>query len=420
MSSALLSSSRHRPRDGGGHYSSRELPEDLAESLEAADVWAAARSVAPNNKFVEVRGWRVEWRPRLGGGKTGKQGDMYIFPPCDESYGWGKPIRSLSALHDILILRLEAQLAGSAVWSPPMRGSLVEVRLQLADETPGGADEASTEEWRRAEVRKVEPSLGGSFQVVIHTADGEPDESLTRWCTAWNENDEWRRIAGQSLFARSRPGKRVRRCGACAGCRAQDCGVCNACRDKPKFGGPGTAKQACSKRRCSKPVVPTDSDGAAGNGNNNSSGAAATQAYAGGPEETEYEHAAYAFVANGGAAYDQEVISESFEQGMPLHRPPSYDDEDDEDDDDAEDDDDELGGGVEESSAVEGGSEEEQMASLRRQLARAHKRARKMRKSAIEVMRYGRAVYPLAHAAQPGLEPPDCFIAPLPPLPRLL
>ena len=43
-----------------------------------------------------------------------------------------------------------------------------------------------------------------------------------------------------------------------------------------------------------------------------------------------------------------------------------------------------------------------------------------MRKSAIEVMRYGRAVYPLAHAAQPGLEPPDCFIAPLPPLPRLL
>ena len=33
-------------------------------------------------------------------------------------------------------------------------------------------------------------------------------------------------------------------------CQRNDCGDCKACKDKPKFGGPGTAKQACEKRRC--------------------------------------------------------------------------------------------------------------------------------------------------------------------------
>ena len=34
-------------------------------------------------------------------------------------------------------------------------------------------------------------------------------------------------------------------------------GKCSACRDKPKFGGLGTAKQACILRRCAQPVMPT-------------------------------------------------------------------------------------------------------------------------------------------------------------------
>ena len=98
----------------------------------------------------------------------------------------------------------------------------------------------------------------GSFQVVVHDAEGAPDERWMRWCSAFNEETEWRRIVGQPQFAQARPGKRSRRCGQCAGCLTQDCGVCSACRDKPKFGGPGTAKQACVKRRCARPTLPAE------------------------------------------------------------------------------------------------------------------------------------------------------------------
>ena len=145
-----------------------------------------------------------------------------------------------------------------------MRGSLVEVRLSEDELEERGETTEATDDptadvepvWRRAEVRKDEPGLGGAFQVCIHTLAGEADEGFMRWCTAWDENDAWRRIEGQPLFARTKPGKRRGRCGECAGCTAKDCGTCSACRDKPKFGGPGTAKQACVKRRCSNPTLP--------------------------------------------------------------------------------------------------------------------------------------------------------------------
>ena len=266
---------RHRPRDGGGHYSQRELPEELAGSEEAADVWEAAKSACASRRLIEVRGWRVEWRPRAGGGHSsyahggGKRGDLYLFPPRDGPSGaqGGRPIRSLSALGDVLMLRYQAQQTGGSVWTPPMRGSLVEVRLseeeiEALDDGSGTADDESLM-WRRAEVRKVELGLGGSFQVCVHTASGEPDESCMRWCTAWDECAAWRRIDGQPLFARTRPGKRRGRCGECSGCIATDCGRCSACKDKPKFGGPGTAKQACVRRRCINPTLPIGNEASA-------------------------------------------------------------------------------------------------------------------------------------------------------------
>jgi len=40
------------------------------------------------------------------------------------------------------------------------------------------------------------------------------------------------------------------RCGKCDDCLAGDCGSCASCLDKPKFGGRGCRKQACSARRC--------------------------------------------------------------------------------------------------------------------------------------------------------------------------
>ena len=261
---------RHRPRDGGGHYSQRELPEDLLGSEEAADVWEAAKTVSSVQRLIEVRGWRVEWRPRTGvvGGGHGsgaKRGDLYLFPPKDDhgtgSHG-GRPIRSLSALGDVLALRYAAQQAGGSVWTPPVRGSLVEVRLsadEVEAERDASDDDVERLKWRRADVRKVELGLGGSFQVCVHDVAGEPDESCMRWCTAWDECTAWRRIPGQPLFARTRPGKRRGRCGECVGCLATDCGRCAACVDKPKFGGRGTAKQACVQRRCTNPTLPLGS-----------------------------------------------------------------------------------------------------------------------------------------------------------------
>ena len=40
------------------------------------------------------------------------------------------------------------------------------------------------------------------------------------------------------------------RCGKCDECLVGDCGCCVSCLDKPKFGGPGSRKQACLTRRC--------------------------------------------------------------------------------------------------------------------------------------------------------------------------
>lgn len=49
------------------------------------------------------------------------------------------------------------------------------------------------------------------------------------------------------------------RCGACEGCRSVDCGECAACKNMPKYGGTGSAKQVCVKRRCQnlQPPGPT-------------------------------------------------------------------------------------------------------------------------------------------------------------------
>ena len=104
-----------------------------------------------------------------------------------------------------------------------MRGSLVEVRLAAANAQPsapaaasgadargenGGEEEEAADadagSWRRAEVRRVELGLGGSFQVVVHTADGEPDEASVKWCSAWTENAEWRRTARAGSLRRGR------------------------------------------------------------------------------------------------------------------------------------------------------------------------------------------------------------------------
>ena len=50
-------------------------------------------------------------------------------------------------------------------------------------------------------------------------------------------------------------GRRASRCGHCAGCTRKSCGECKACKNMPRFGGPGTFKQCCERRKCEAPRV---------------------------------------------------------------------------------------------------------------------------------------------------------------------
>jgi hypothetical protein len=52
------------------------------------------------------------------------------------------------------------------------------------------------------------------------------------------------------VYGGSSKASKVRRCGECEGCTRDDCGQCFACLDKPRFGGKGTKKKACTERFC--------------------------------------------------------------------------------------------------------------------------------------------------------------------------
>ena len=425
--------SRHKPRDGGGYMAMRDVPEELQGSLEACRVWEAAKAASAHNRVTLVEGWRIEWKPRHG--TSGKRGDLYMFQP--EGGSTGRPIRSLSALHDVLLLR-HAASQGEELWAPPPRGALVEVRLDVDDELRKGTeyDGSDEPEWRRAEVRKVDPALGGAFMVIVHTRDGEPNERASRWCTPWNECADWRRIEGQPLFVRTQPGKRTRRCGACAGCTMPDCGHCSACRDKPKFGGDGRMKQACAKRRCSNPTQPID-----GTPSKELGRARAVAEYASTHEvEVVYDEDEEDIEEDAVELLDEEAEEEDADGAVPEVEEEEDDDGDDDDDDD--DDGDEVGAPDDDwwdsdpswdcqrqadaAWEAHGGTVhdgEDEATALRRQVWWMHRQAARLRKHAKECKRKANAIYPLAlanAASVAKLKKPRCFnepIARLPPLP---
>ena len=52
------------------------------------------------------------------------------------------------------------------------------------------------------------------------------------------------------MYIHNSVGRKRRRCENCVGCKSSDCKTCRFCLDKPKYGGKGTLKQGCVKRRC--------------------------------------------------------------------------------------------------------------------------------------------------------------------------
>ena len=79
-----------------------------------------------------------------------------------------------------------------------------------------------------------------------HPVTKHPPKTLPQ--LAGKENDHYKRLPQAATHFII--GKKRTRCGDCKGCISSDCGMCKFCEDKPKFGGRGTLKQCCVKRRC--------------------------------------------------------------------------------------------------------------------------------------------------------------------------
>ncbi|XP_065893030.1 lysine-specific demethylase 2B-like isoform X2 [Dysidea avara] len=99
-----------------------------------------------------------------------------------------------------------------------------------------------------------------SILAKLESKDTEPNEAInTEGTHLEKESDDTKKHAKKedhtaSTSAVNLAGMKCRptsrRCGLCENCLLADCGKCRFCKDKPRFGGPGKLKQACSKKKC--------------------------------------------------------------------------------------------------------------------------------------------------------------------------
>ena len=174
----------------------KELDASMADDAESVAVWRAVsqmrRAQVPANRTVE--GWHLEYRIR--GDKSGGKGDIYMHPPNNVMSGadHGGAIRSMGALHEVLLARFEAKQSGRAPWAPPALGEIVEVEVEKAAWKEGDAPA-----WFEADVRRWLPD--GRFLACVHKPDGEADEEFMEWYGRRDEGVEWRRLPGAPTLA---------------------------------------------------------------------------------------------------------------------------------------------------------------------------------------------------------------------------
>ena len=87
---------------------------------------------------------------------------------------------------------------------------------------------------------KAEVSFGGK---KTPSRGKKSEEILER-------SDYWKQKIKQSIPVKTK--YRKKSCKKCSGCLAKNCGVCKSCKDMVRFGGTGTLKQRCQKRKCKK------------------------------------------------------------------------------------------------------------------------------------------------------------------------
>lgn len=173
----------------------KELDAVMADDTESIAVWRAASQMRhaqrPANRTVE--GWHLEYKIR--GNSSGGKGDIYITQP-DGGFATdhGGAIRSMGALHEVLLMRFEARQSGRAPWAPPALGEIIEVEVEKAAWKEG--DEPA---WYEADVRRGLPD--GRFLACVHKPDGEADEEFMEWYGRRDEGVEWRRLPGAPTLA---------------------------------------------------------------------------------------------------------------------------------------------------------------------------------------------------------------------------
>ena len=107
-------------------------PRKLRSSDEAVAVWNAACAASEKQMHWEGYGWFIIWKERRASGisTSGKQGDIYCYPPEHQPGKKSHQLRSLSAVLDWLSMRCDVSGGGennNKMWMPPERMQLIEV-----------------------------------------------------------------------------------------------------------------------------------------------------------------------------------------------------------------------------------------------------------------------------------------------------
>ena len=168
-------SARAVPRHKGLRTDS-ELPAELRSSDEAVAVWRAACAASEKQMHWQGYGWVIIWK-RRGISTSGKQGDIYCYPPEHQPGKKSHQLRSLSAVLDWLSMRCDTSGENNnKMWMPPERMQLIEVLVdaEKAAAVEEGGDAAAAME------TCANNAGGSSVRVCMHlaTKGGNVDVSL--------------------------------------------------------------------------------------------------------------------------------------------------------------------------------------------------------------------------------------------------
>jgi hypothetical protein len=168
-------------------------------------------------------------------------------------------MRDDSALDDVLVDPPGAGMRDDAAFDDAYDVSTDDENHGTKGDGRGGRSTSDKDEWFCSDSSHDESGDDWDEWVASVNARQKFWPKSRRECTGpggliAKENDETAANEEQTVAnaGADASGYRARRhrCGVCDGCVAKNCGECGACSDMIQFGGAGTKKQGCIKRRC--------------------------------------------------------------------------------------------------------------------------------------------------------------------------